>query len=118
MEVGSILLGRPWLYDVNATIQGRTNICLFEHNGKKIQLNPSPPRVHIKKNIPIPQEQPHNPPIKAEIVKSLHLINKRELEQELTQESHAYAIILTLGNSSQQEQRPPRVWRCIPKRTP
>ena len=84
MEVGSILLGRPWIYDVNATIQGRTNICLFEHNGKKIQLNPSPPRVHIKKNIPVPQEQPNNPPLKAEIVKNLHLINKRELEQELT----------------------------------
>ena len=44
IEVGSILLGRPWIYDVNVTIQGRTNICLFEHNGKKIQLNPSPPR--------------------------------------------------------------------------
>ena len=101
MELGSILLGRPWLYDVNATIQGRTNICLFEHNGKKIQLNPSPPRVHLKKNIPIPQEQPNNPPLKAEIVKSIHLINKREMEQELAQESHAYAVILTLGNSSQ-----------------
>ena len=84
---------------MNATIQGRTNICFFEHNEKKIQLNPSLPKVHIKKNNLIPQEQPNNPPIKAEIVKSLHLINKRELEQELAQENHAYAVILTLGNS-------------------
>ena len=65
--------------------------------------------VHIKKNISIPQEQPNNPPIKAKIVKSLHLINKRELEQELAQESHAYAVILTLDSSSQQEQHPVEV---------
>ena len=31
------------------------------------------------------------------------------MEQELAQESHAYAIILTLGNSSQQEQPPAEV---------
>ena len=31
-------------------------------------------------------------------------INKREMEQELVQNHHAYAVILTLGNSSQQEQ--------------
>ena len=113
MEVGSILLGRPWLYDVNATIQGRTNICLFEHNGKKIQLNPSQPRVQLKKSIPIPQEQPNSPPLKTKNVKSIQLINKREIEQELAQENHAYAITLTLGNSSKQEQPPAEVQHLL-----
>ena len=36
-------------------------------------------------------------------------INKRELEQELVQENHAYAIILTLGSSFQPEQHPAEV---------
>ena len=90
-------------------MQGRTNICLFEHNENKIQLNPSPPRVPLKKNTHVPQEQPTSPFQKIENVKSLHLINKRELEQELAQEKHAYVVILTLGSSFQLEQHPAEV---------
>ena len=56
MEVGSILLGRPWIFDVNATILGRSNTCIFEHEGKKIQLNPSPLRAPITKNSPSLEE--------------------------------------------------------------
>ena len=83
MEVGSILLGRPWLFDVNATILGRSNTCIFEHEGKKIQLNPSPPRAPLTRNSPSLEEPTSSPSQNVEIVKTLHLINKRELEQEL-----------------------------------
>ena len=84
MKVGCILLGRPWIYDVNATIQGRTNICIFEHNGKKIQLNPSPTKVPLKKKTHALQEQPNNPSQELKTVKNLHLINRRKMEQELS----------------------------------
>ena len=40
MDVGQIILGRPWLYDNDVTIHGRSNMCRFEHEGKKIKLTP------------------------------------------------------------------------------
>ena len=49
MEVGSIILGRPWLFDNDVTIYGRTNSCSFTHQGKKITINPSPPKATNRK---------------------------------------------------------------------
>jgi hypothetical protein len=46
MDVGHVILGRPWLYDLDVTIYGRTNSCSFTFKGKKIKLNPLQPR-HI-----------------------------------------------------------------------
>uniref|UniRef100_A0A2N9EYR8 Reverse transcriptase domain-containing protein n=1 Tax=Fagus sylvatica TaxID=28930 RepID=A0A2N9EYR8_FAGSY len=46
MDVGHTILGRPWLYDLDVTIYGRTNSCSFTFKGKKIKLNPLQPR-HI-----------------------------------------------------------------------
>ncbi|MQL98694.1 hypothetical protein Taro_031410 [Colocasia esculenta] len=43
MEVGSIILGRPWIYDVDATLYGRTNTCVFDFGGQRITIYPSPP---------------------------------------------------------------------------
>jgi len=40
MDVGQIILGRPWLYDNDVTIHGRSNMCQFEYEGKKIKLTP------------------------------------------------------------------------------
>ena len=35
MDIGSIILGRPWLYDNDVRIQGRTNVCSFMFKKKK-----------------------------------------------------------------------------------
>jgi len=40
MDVGHVILGRTWLYDKDVTIYGRSNMCQFEHEGKKIKLLP------------------------------------------------------------------------------
>jgi len=45
MDVGHVILGRPWLYDKDVTIYGRSNMCQFEHEGKKIKLLPREPKV-------------------------------------------------------------------------
>lgn len=37
-DVGHIILGQPWLFDINVTLYGRTNTCVFEFKGKKIKL--------------------------------------------------------------------------------
>jgi len=41
MDVGHIISGRPWLFDLDATIYGRTNQCSFIHNGKRVKIMPS-----------------------------------------------------------------------------
>ncbi|XP_078444820.1 uncharacterized protein LOC144713952 [Wolffia australiana] len=40
MKVGSIILGRPWLYDHNVTLAGRTNTCLFLYQGRRVTWHP------------------------------------------------------------------------------
>ena len=38
IDIGSIRLGRPWLYDNDEYILGKTNICSFVFRNKKISL--------------------------------------------------------------------------------
>ena len=46
MEVGSIIVGRPWLYDRNVTLFGKSNSCTFYFEGRKIRINPMEPQPH------------------------------------------------------------------------
>ena len=62
MEVGSIILGRPWLFDWDATLHGRSNTCTFDYDGHRITLHPfqrkSPPvRGLVGPSTPIPSSQ-------------------------------------------------------------
>lgn len=38
--VGNMILSRPWLFDLNVTLYGKSNTCVFEFKGKKIKLTP------------------------------------------------------------------------------
>eukprot|EP00268_Persea_americana_P067967 TRINITY_DN9411_c0_g1_i7.p3 TRINITY_DN9411_c0_g1~~TRINITY_DN9411_c0_g1_i7.p3 ORF type:complete len:121 (+),score=11.08 TRINITY_DN9411_c0_g1_i7:1608-1970(+) len=49
MDVGHIILGRPWIYDLDVTNFGRTNICVFNYKDKKVKLHPLPPKDKIGK---------------------------------------------------------------------
>ena len=40
IDVGHIILGRSWLYDLDVTIYGCSNFCSFIHDGKKVKLVP------------------------------------------------------------------------------
>ncbi|KAG6732889.1 hypothetical protein I3842_01G199200 [Carya illinoinensis] len=44
MDVSHVILSRPWLFDLDVTIHGRSNSCSFVFNEKKIHLNPLPPK--------------------------------------------------------------------------
>jgi len=44
MDVGQVILVRSWLFDKDVTIHGRSNMCQFEHEGKKIKLLPLRPK--------------------------------------------------------------------------
>ena len=49
MDIGSIILGRPWLYDNDVRIQEKTNECSFMFKNKKIILKPYIENIHPKK---------------------------------------------------------------------
>ena len=40
MKIGSIILGRPWLYDHDVQLAGRANTCSFMHRGRRVILAP------------------------------------------------------------------------------
>ena len=49
MDVAHVLLGHPWLYDLNVTNFGKDNIYSFKYKGKNIILRPAKPKVCIGK---------------------------------------------------------------------
>ena len=44
IDVSHVLLGRPWLYDLNVTNFGKDNIYSFKYKGKNIILRPAKPK--------------------------------------------------------------------------
>ena len=49
MDIGSIILGRAWLYDNDVRIQGRTNECSFMFRNRRIILKPYMKNIHPNK---------------------------------------------------------------------
>jgi len=73
MGVGSIILGWPWLFDHDATLYGRSNTCVFFHQGKKITINPIQPKDPVKKGSSGLKEKKTG----------VNLITPKELEKEI-----------------------------------
>ena len=70
MDVGSIILGRPWLYDRDMTLYEKSNSYNFYFEGRKIRINP------IKS-----QTRTTSQKLKApEKNKSLHLVGAKKFE--------------------------------------
>ena len=44
LNMGQVILGRPWLFDKNVIIYNRFNMCQFEHESKQIKLLPLRPK--------------------------------------------------------------------------
>jgi hypothetical protein len=82
MDVGHVILGRPWLYDLDVTIYGRTNSCSFTFKGKKIKLNPLPPR-HITEGKKREKSKG----------KGLHIISPKVTERLVTKGATMFALM-------------------------
>ncbi|PKU79804.1 RNA-directed DNA polymerase [Dendrobium catenatum] len=82
MDVGQILLGRPWIFDNDVHIYGRSNTCVFEHAGKKIKLLPSQPRGKDDT-----KPSPINPK------KGLNLVTAKVLDSEVALDAPLYALV-------------------------
>ena len=82
MDVGHIILGRPWLYDLDVTLHGRSNSCSFMFEGKKIMLNPLKPKpINMSKKTEAPN------------AKDLNIISPRAFEREAVQESIVFFLV-------------------------
>uniref|UniRef100_A0A2N9G1A2 CCHC-type domain-containing protein n=1 Tax=Fagus sylvatica TaxID=28930 RepID=A0A2N9G1A2_FAGSY len=82
MDVGHVILGRPWLYDLDVTIYGQTNSCSFTFKGKKIKLNPLQPRHIIEGK---KREESKG--------KGLHIISPKVIERLVTRRATMFALM-------------------------
>ena len=99
MDVGSIILERPWLYDLDVTLYGRSNSCTFIYNGQKIKINPiePKPKAPFKKN-KVPEKQ-----------KSLHIVDAKIMECDVQKKSIVFALVATDSSMEQPRDIPPEV---------
>uniref|UniRef100_A0A2N9H5T6 Reverse transcriptase n=1 Tax=Fagus sylvatica TaxID=28930 RepID=A0A2N9H5T6_FAGSY len=93
MDVGHIILGRPWLYDLDVTLHGRSNSCSFVFEGKKIKLTPLQPKpieVNKKREVMAP--------------KGLNIISHKAFERVANQES---VVLVLVAREDLPDQLPP-----------
>ena len=99
MRVSSIILGRPWLYDHDAILYGRFNSCSFNHHGKKLVINPTPPKDHIKRESSNLKEKKLG----------LNMISAKELEREITEGSPVWILTTKKTHDQTQKEHPQKV---------
>ena len=82
MDVGHLILGRLWLFDMDVTLFSRSNTCSFEFNGKRIKLNPVQPKsMGANKNKDMTKPR------------SVNIINPKAFERTANQEPIMFAIV-------------------------
>ena len=82
MDVGHIILGRPWIYALDVTLHRRSNSCSFVFEGKKIVLNPLKPKpINISKKTEAPK------------AKGLNIISPKAFERVAVQESIVFILV-------------------------
>ena len=80
MDVGHLILGRPWIYDLDVTNFGRTNICVFNFKDKKVKLHPLPPKDKTGKKESGEKASTSAPNSKT---KGMHILNASEFQVDL-----------------------------------
>lgn len=96
MEVGNILLGRPWLYDLDVTQRGRANTCTFQFDGKTIRLKPLPPKTHTSVKDKTEDKG-------QSFGSALRIIGHKELEKECRSASVVYVVVSREAKESSPE---------------
>ncbi|XP_078431100.1 uncharacterized protein LOC144702945 [Wolffia australiana] len=102
MKIGSIILGRPWLFDHDVQLSGRANTCSFIYGGRRLVCYPS---VRIPslptRSVPAPPR-----PTPTAIVTN-GLIFRRELEDIDDPPLVCYAVTLADGSIMPDHDAPP-----------
>ena len=71
MDAGHVILGRPWLFDMDVTLWEKSNICTFNYEGQRIKLIPSQRRSKQEKK-----------PVDTRKEKNFNLISPKEIEKK------------------------------------
>ena len=86
MGVGSILLGRPWLFDRDVAQYGRTNRCVFYYEGSKQVWQPFvPPKQRLV-------VRPQNPALTSLPNQLLGVVSARQFLKGMDSEAPIWAI--------------------------
>ena len=98
MDVGPIILGRPWLYDLDVTLHGQSNSCSFVFECKKIVLNPLKPKsIDMSKKKEAPK------------AKGLNIISSKAFERVAVEESIVFALVARELHGEAREEQPEEV---------
>ena len=97
MDVDSIILGRPWLFDADVTIYGKSNTCVFLHEGKRYRIQPTKPKNHTTSDQ------------KSVTDKSIHILNARGFKNEAKDPSQVFALVAKEQITQPQMVVPPAV---------
>ena len=81
MDVGSIILGRPWLFDADVTIYGKSNTCVFLHEEKRYRIQPTEPKNHTTSDLKLVAD------------KSIHILSAKGFEIEAKDLSQVFALV-------------------------
>ncbi|XP_078431690.1 uncharacterized protein LOC144703384 [Wolffia australiana] len=102
MKIGSIILGRPWLFDHDVQLSGRANTCSFIYGGRRLVWYPS---VRIP-SLPTQSATAAPCPTPSAIVTN-GLIFRRELEDGDDPPAVCYAVALADGPTMPDHDVPP-----------
>ena len=86
MGVGSVLLGRPWLYDRDVAQLGRTNRCTFFFEGSKQVWQPYVPSI---RDTPAATKAPDTP---LQVPQFLGAVSARQFLKDMAEDASVWAI--------------------------
>ena len=86
MGVGSVLLGRPWLYDRDVAQYGRSNCCTFYFGGVRQVWQPFIPPIQ---EIPIPAGVPE---LEPSPIQRIGIVSARQFLQGIEEDAPMWAI--------------------------
>ena len=103
MGVSSIILGRPWLFDHDVTIFGRSNSCAFNFNGKRIVIHPKEPKDNVRRGTSSLKEKKTG----------LNLIGAKEIEQDIQEGAPIWVVAAKEVKDHTPIEHPPEVVQLL-----
>ena len=82
MDACHVILGRPWLFDMDVTLWEKCNTCTFNHEGQQIKLIPSQPKSKQKEKRSVDTKK-----------ENLNLISPKEIEKEVISEAQIIILV-------------------------
>ncbi|XP_057958649.1 uncharacterized protein LOC131151421 [Malania oleifera] len=106
MNVAHILVGRPWLFDMDVSHNGRANTYFFKCNGKRIILSPFEPKSGKSKK----KEETKG----KQVGQPLHILNKKDFEFKSQETQVVYVVVAKEAEQKSLEQEtPPEVFPIL-----